>query len=296
MTAIERGFGTMDAATYHADPCPTPSLSSHIAHILLSQSPRHAWTEHPKLNPGYAPTHRRQFDLGTAAHAYLLEGESGDGMVIIDAADYRTNKAQEQRDAAYAEGKTPILLGDWDDVKSMAAAARTQLGRHPQPVPLLGGQPEQTLVWQEGNIWCRARLDYLHDSRLFIDDYKSTSGNAHPDAWIRSALFGSGYDLQAAFYLRGIKVLFGIDATFRFVPQETYPPYALSVVGLGPDVLTLAEKKRLRAVELWDECLTSGVWPAYPTNTCTADLPPWEENAWLLREERELAEMERRNR
>ena len=288
------GLYAMSAGDYHADPNDAPSLSASIAHRLLAQSPRHAWTAHPRLNPAHEPEHAEAFDLGTAAHAYLLEGQAN--VVVIDAKDYRSKAAQESRDLARAAGRVPILASRWDDVLSMAAAARVQLGHHPEPVPLLVGLPEQTLIWREGDIWCRARLDWLADDRRVVDDYKTTEGSAHPEAWCRGPLFRNGYDVQAAFYLRGVKVLFGIDASFRFVVQECYPPFALSVIGLGPDVLTLGEKKRLRAVELWQECLETGIWPAYPARTHRAELPPWEEASWMAREERELVEMERTNR
>jgi hypothetical protein len=78
-----------------------------------------------------------------------------------------------------------------------------------------------------------------------------------------------------------------VEATFRFVVAETTPPYACSVIGLSPDVLVLGEKKRRLAVELWGECLRTNKWPGYPTRTCYATLPPWEEARWLERELRE---------
>ena len=65
-------------------------------------------------------------------------------------------------------------------------------------------------------------------------------------------MFQAGFDLQAAWYLRGLRQLTGLDdALFRFAVQETYPPYALSVIALGPDALMLAEKKCLYALEVW---------------------------------------------
>ena len=282
---MKAGIYDMTAAEYHADPCPAPSLSASVAHRLLTQSPAHAYHCHPKLGQGKQDD-AEHFDLGTAAHAYLLEGETG--FALIDAKDWRTKAAQEQREAARAEGKTPLLLRQWDDVRAMAGAARVQLGALPRPVPLLDGRAEETLIWQERGIWCRARLDWLRGDLAWIEDYKTTSGTAHPEAWARGALFENGYDLQAAWYVRGAKAVLGAEPDFRFVVQENYPPYALSVIGLAPDVWTLATKKALAAIELWAQCLETGSWPAYPTQTCYAELPAWREAAWMEREEREL--------
>lgn len=277
------GIYHIPATEYHADPVITPSLSSSLSRILLMQSPLHCWHASPRLNPAFEREEKQAFDLGTATHAYFLEGETG--FLIVDAQDWRTKAAQVARAEARLAGKVPLLADQWKAVLAMAKAAGPQLDAHEDPPrPLAGGLPEQTLIWQERDIWCRARLDWLHDDRKAVDDYKTTSGTANPDVWTRGPLFGNGFDLQAAFYLRGLAVLFGVAAIFRFVVQETFAPYALSVIALGPDVLTIAEKKRRHAIEAWRFCMQTDRWPGYPTRTCYAELPPWEEARWLERE------------
>jgi len=60
---------------YHLDKSNNPpSLSRSVAHILLTQTPYHAWLAHPRLNPDYMPDEDSKFDIGTATHAMLLEG------------------------------------------------------------------------------------------------------------------------------------------------------------------------------------------------------------------------------
>jgi hypothetical protein len=71
------------------------------------------------------------------------------------------------------------------------------------------------------------------------------------------------------------------------VVQETFPPYALSVISLGPDVLELANAKVQYAIEKWEDCLSRGSWPAYPMRICWAEAPLWELSRWLEREARE---------
>ena len=274
------GIYQIGAAEYHRDSVgPAPSLSASIAHILLNQSAWHAWFAHPRLNPAYERQDDERFDLGTAAHAYLLEGESG--FTIIQAPDWRTKLAKEARDDARRDGKIPLLADRWGDVQGMALAAGQQLDVNEDPPrPLANGRPEQTLVWQEDGAWCRARLDWLHDDRKTIDDLKTTGASANPDVWTR-ALFGAGHDVQAAFYLRGLKALTGITAAFRFVVQETFPPYALSVIGLAPEALEIGARKVEYAIRLWRHCLALGEFPGYPTRVCYADPPPWESARWL---------------
>lgn len=280
MTITTPGQYAISDADYFADPCPGPSLSSSLARVLLSSSPLHAWYQSPRLNPAWRPEESEAFDLGHAAHAYLLQGETG--FVIIDAPDWKTKAARGERELARLDRKVPLLREQWERVVAMATAARKQLAGHAEPPPPLAGQgkPERTLIWQEGPIWCRAKLDWLHDDHRTVEDYKSTAMSANPAEWTRT-LFNTGADVQAAFYLRGVKAVHNVEAEFRFVVQENFLPYALAVVGLGPDAMTLAEKKVARAIAVWQECLARNVWPGYPIRTVWADLPPWEETRFL---------------
>lgn len=279
---LNAGMHIISKEAYLADPCPEPSLSSSVARTLLMQSPAHAWHEHCRLNPDYKSEERESFDVGTALHAYLLEGETG--FRIIDARDWRTAAAKAERDAARAEGKTPLLAEQWTRVQAMAEQARFQLWHHQaKPAPLDGdGAAERTLIWQdEGDVWCRARLDWLHGDRRTVDDVKTTSGSASPLVFSRR-LFEMGYDIQAALYLRGMRKVFGnVTYRWRWVVIETEPPHALTVMDLSPMALDMADRKALAAIRLWGECLKNNKWPGYPTDVCTADLPPWEEARWL---------------
>jgi len=50
-----QGIFEYTADVYHADPCPKPSLSASIAHILCSQSPAHARARPSCPEPGPRP-------------------------------------------------------------------------------------------------------------------------------------------------------------------------------------------------------------------------------------------------
>jgi len=281
------GVVAIPSDRYHADDiADTPTLSSSIASLLCTATPLHAYTAHPKLNPDWKPAKDKDaWDFGTCAHALLLEGI--DRAVVVDADSWRTNAAKEERDAARAAGQVPLLTKDWDAMQAMVAAVREQMARHQADPPLFtDGKPEQTIVWEEDGVVCRARIDWLRDDHAAVDDLKTTSRSANPDAYKRN-LFSVGGDVQCAFYLRGLKRLAGVDAQWRWVVVETSPPFAVSVISPGPDVLALGEAKVEYAIRRWRECLSSGEWPGYPLEVVRAELPPWEEARWL---ERELSE------
>ncbi len=275
------------ADRYHADPCERPSLSSSLIKVLCSQSPLHAWTQHPKLNPEYESRDTPEFDVGTAAHSILLNGE--DIVEIIDADSFRTNAAKEARDDARHAGRVPLLTHQAAQVNRMLSRVGWQLDRvRCEPRPFTDGAPEQTLIWEDDyGVICRARPDWLRTDCVAIDDYKTTT-TANPDRWSRKQMFDNGYDVQAAFYLRGLRKLTGADAEFRFVVQEKTPPFALTVISLGGDVLAVADAKIEWALRKWSGCLASDSWPAYTDELYRAELPAWADDArWLTDESEE---------
>lgn len=284
MTITKPGVYDIPADVYHADPTPEPSLSSSIAKVLVGETPLHAWSKHPRLGKPAEEPEEAKFDIGKAAHSLVLQDPQA--FEIVDAKDWKTDKAKALRAAARDAGKIPLLATQWVRVTAMAHAGRIQLDRHEEAsAAFTNGKPEQTLIWREGPTWCRARLDYLPNAGNIFDDYKSTAASADPDAWSRN-LFNLGFDMQAAFYLRGLKALKICDRpSFRFIVQETETPHALSVVGLMPGALELAQHKIARALDIWQTCLASGVWPAYPTRTCYVDAPAWHEAQFIERDQ-----------
>ena len=283
------GVYDLPAEAYHADPCPTPSLSASIAHELLSRSPRHAWQAHPRLSPQHEPEHRAEFDIGHAAHALVLGDERR--FAIIDATDYRTAAAKAARDAAYAAGAVPLLPHQHEAAVAMARAVRAQLDRHEARGAFTDGKPEQTIAWQEpGGVWCRSRLDWLPNRitrGTIIFDFKSST-NAEPAAWSRTKIAAFGFDLQAGFYLRGLRAL-GHPETLRFafVVAEVEPPHAMSVVGLSPAMMALADAKVERAIDIWRECVATNTWPAYTPRIAWAEGNSWDDVRWQERVARE---------
>ena len=283
---------------YHADPCPTPSLSSSIASILLRKSPMHAAAAHPKLLGHAEREESEALDLGTVAHAYLLSGM--DKVYVIDAVhpktgevvtDYRTAAAQEQRDAARAIGNVPILAHKMEEVERMARAIRAQLDRFEEkPTPLRDGTPEVVMCWQEdtpsGSLWCRARVDWFNEQHCLLEDLKTTATSARHDDFIKH-IYSRGMDVQAAFYMRAIKALINCVPRWRWVVCENSAPFAVSVLSLGPAALAHADDKCQQAINTFAKCLKEGRWPGYPTRTAWCDPPAWEVAQWLEQSEGE---------
>ncbi len=288
LPVTEPGFYWMTAAEYHADPCPEPSLSSSLACALMTTSPAHARLLHPRLNPALVAETAEHFDIGTVAHAALLEGR--DVVAILDFNDYRTNAAKDARDAARKAGKVPLLRKVWGELERMLAATRRQLDDHEDGIAMFSdGIAEPVLVWREDAIWCRARFDWLRvDGRGYaIDDFKTTSTSADPEALSDRKAWDMGWDIQASFYRRGLHALTQRGAAFRFAVQEIYEPFALSVLAPGPSAEMLGDMRVHKAISKWRGGMLDHDWPAYPRRTAHFEVPMWLDKKWADREVRD---------
>lgn len=282
----EPGIYDIPAADYHADPCPTASLSSSIGKIMDDKSPLHAWAAHPRLNPDCEENTATAFDLGAAAHALILG--SDDGLMVIDPEKfpakngnipkgYTNDAIREARDAAYASGLIPLLPEQLAAVERIEVAARKAMAANAELAGWeLAGKPERVLAWREGNIWCRARMDWKPDDPKGVYlDVKTTETSVNPEIIGRYAM-NMGWDFQEAFYRRGLQVL-GIaeHPRFRFVAIEQSAPHAVTVVGIPPEVAAHADHKVDMMIQLWAECMATGNWPGYPNRTVWLEAPPW---------------------
>lgn len=263
----------LTAAQYHADPALKPSLSNSIAQILIDQSPAHAWLKHPRLNPNCEPEESSRFDLGSATHMMLLE-KRVDGIVIVDAADWRTKAAKEQRDAARANGQFPVLRYQFEKMEAATIAARQFIDTTELAGILETGIIEQTLLWEDGGAYCRCKPDVLSMDKRIVLDYKSTE-NAEPEAFIRQ-IGRMSYDLQAEWYVRGVKDLTGVEPVFVMLAQEITAPYACSLVALSNAYREVGKVKVSRALAIWSKCVRDNAWPAYSTRIAYAEPTPWQ--------------------
>lgn len=281
-------FFDIEADEYHRDPCPNPSMSQSLAKVLLQRSPLHAWHAHPRLNPDYVHDDDTKFDIGNIAHKMLLG--RGKEIVVLDFDDWRTKAAKEARDVAAAEGKLAVLGKQAARADRMIAAAREQLEtRDLGYLFQSSGKSEVVVAWTEDGFWFRQMLDWLSDDTPHVyADYKTTKESAAPDALARK-LAADGWHIQAAMAERGLTKL-GYEAPrCLFVVQEETVPYALSVVEIGPDAMTMGRKMLDAAVLTWMRCMSQNRFPGYPLDISAPEFPGWAEQQWLDREIKQAA-------
>lgn len=267
------GIYDISSVNYHNDPCSEPSLSSGIAKLLLERPPYWAWAAHPKLNPDYAPSAQKStFDIGSAAHAMLLEKEKGIEVCHFD--NWLTKDAKAKRDAAREAGLTPILVADYDRTGKMARIASSLLSEY--GIDVGATQNECTMIAEVDNVLCRTRPDIFIPGKITgrIIDYKTTGVSL--DAFNKQAS-KFGYDLQAAMYLR-IAAEIGNKSEWLFLVQETHAPYPVQLFMPTLEFLEVGRMKFYQALNIWSESLITGDWPGYPKDIQLLDAMPWDLN------------------
>ena len=258
----EPGLYDLSAERYHADPCPTPSLSAGMIRDLLI-APAVCKENSARLNPGWEePEGAERFTIGTVSHVMFLEPHLfSQRVVVCDFDDWRKGEAKAKRDAVKAAGKTPILSKHMDRIH---AARKAFLAHGFVKGAFSGGKFEQSMFWRHPKFgfWCRARPDFLHEGLAHICDYKTTA-SANPNKFGKHAM-DLAYHSRAAWYLEGCRVLFDkTPAHYWFVNQETKAPYLTSVVELDWMAIEAGQSENDRAAGIFDRCLNRNEWPGY---------------------------------
>jgi exodeoxyribonuclease VIII len=173
-----------------------------------------------------------------------------------------------------------------EDEYQMAMAVRRAVQRHRSASGLLSGagDTELSLVWRHSvtGVLCKARPDrfspWLPDGAIV--DLKSTRDASY--LAFAKAIFSYGYHRQASLYLDGARVL-GLEAAhFVFAALEKEAPYAVATYRLLESAIEAGAEQLVRRLNVYDECMQSNVWPAYPDEVQDIALPDY---AWKMIEE-----------
>lgn len=251
---------------YRADKVPSaPTLNYSTAKTILQKSALHAWTEraHPR------PT-KKAMDMGAIIHSVLLS--KGAKAQIVDAKDWRTNKAKAERDEARDKGLIPLLPDEYD--KAMRAASAIVVQLEAQGIQL-EGRSEQAMTWTDDGVACRGKMD-LYAPKL-ITELKMSEWSLRNSS-LERLVVSCGYDLQAATYITGVHAIIGEAPEFRWIFAEMNEPFSVVVAHPTNLLVELGRRKWDKARDIWKACLETGEWTSY--DAVQTINPP----LWALRE------------
>ena len=153
---------------------------------------------------------------------------------------------------------------------------------------LINGEHEISYFWvdEDTGLECKCRPDSINHKLKIVVDYK-TCDNAETEHFMKQAI-RLGYDLQASYYLDGVKANTDEDYIFVFIAQEKKPPYAVNILQ-ADDIFIRSGREVYKAMlQTYKECSESGVWYGYmgaENQINSLGVPKWIEN--MLGEESE---------
>ncbi|WP_329390084.1 PD-(D/E)XK nuclease-like domain-containing protein [Streptomyces sp. NBC_01716] len=244
----------LSADDYHADR--TSISSTGLRKILAPGCP--AQFKYDRDNP---QAHKKEFDLGHAAHLMVL-GE-GPEIDVLGFDNYLTKAAKSARAEAYDMGVVPLLRHEYEQVQAMAEAVR----QHPDAGPLLAmqGVAERSIYWTDAatGVRCRVRPDWLveHPAVTLVVDLKTTTDSS-PDACSK-AIESYSYHQQGALYIDGVQAagLAPEGARFIFVFVSKKAPYLVTVRELADQDQDIGRARNERALRIYADCVANGDWP-----------------------------------
>lgn len=266
-----------------------PMLHQSTAAEIMNRSPLHGWYKAFKEGPEEWDDAR---NFGQVCHKVLLGGKE---LVVVDAPDWRTSKAKQERDAALEMGKIPVRIGRYAEAVALVNIVTNALSESWRII--LTGQNELTAVWHKNQGWCCGRLDHLifhgpktRPTGAMILDFKFTSSAAKKQC--ENRFIEHGYDIQHAAYVEAIATIYPKLAgrvKMQFIFVEVNAPNAIRLMPLAGSMRTSGEIRWNKAREKWRECLEKygqeKPWPAYSDDGEPAECPPWAMN-------RQIAEMD----
>ena len=171
--------------------------------------------------------------FGTAAHALIVEGQEAFDKEVRVLTGSPYTKAYKEEKAEYEEQGFIVLKED--DVKLIQSMKDSMVYEGNAYLNAKGKVAEASIYWYEEDVLCKCRPDMLcpplkepnSDNKIVIIDYKTTI-SCEPFAFNKSVK-KYGYDMQAAWYRRGLSMA-GYDVKdFVFIAQEKVHPYASKV-------------------------------------------------------------------
>ena len=171
--------------------------------------------------------------FGTAAHSLLVEGQEAfdKEVVVITGSPY--TKANKELKEEY-EKRGLIVLKE-ADVELIQGMKDNMIYEGNAYLDAKGKVPESSFYWYEDDVLCKCRPDLIcppldnpnSKDEIVIVDYKTTQ-SVEPYTFAMSVK-KFRYDLQAAYYRRGMEAAGYKVTDFMFVAQEKTYPYASKV-------------------------------------------------------------------
>jgi exodeoxyribonuclease VIII len=216
-------------------------------------------------------------NFGTAAHYMLVEGEVvfNQEVAVLMGSPY--TKAYKENKADMLERYSCVIKEtELNHIKGMKENIIDEANMYLQADDKL---PEASFFWYEDKVLCKCRPDLicppfkgLHKpGEIYVVDYKTTK-SCDPKQFADSVKYW-GYDMQAAWYRRGMEKAGYNVKEFAFVAQEKFPPYASKIFIITDEQMDSAWKNMQIFLDDYNKYLHTGKVSIYNSDSIvTLDL------------------------
>jgi hypothetical protein len=216
-------------------------------------------------------------NFGTAAHYMLVEGEQAYNQEVAVLMGSPYTKAYKENKADMLERYDCVIKEAEDThIKGMKANIIDEADMYLQAE---GKLPEASFFWYEDKVLCKCRPDLIcppfkdlyKPGEIYVVDYKTTN-SCDPKEFADSVKYW-GYDMQAAWYRRGMEKAGYSVKEFAFVAQEKVPPYASKIFVITDEQMDKAWDKMQVFLDAYNKYLDDGKTTIYNSDSIvTLDL------------------------
>jgi len=210
--------------------------------------------------------------LGTAVHTMILEPELFDAEIaVMPKFDKRTNLGKKAIEEWAEEQKGKCIIDHYQHERAKQIAE--SVWAHPFfKERVHSGKAEQTLLWEQYGVQCKARLDYCRDNTIF--DVK-TCQDASPEGFAKQ-IANFQYHVQAAHYSMGFRRIKGekLDR-FIFIAVESDFPHMVGVYTLDRTSLMAGQMKMEAAAKAYRQVLDGSSDRNYSSRVVELSVPTW---------------------
>ena len=262
----------MPAETYHK----LPGASASKLKAFHRTTPAHARV---KLEEPFEQTPYTL--MGTLVHNWHLEGFSLKQRLAEQPETYEpgkkwtynSNACKEWRAEQLAAGKIIVKKSEYDRVQEMVYGIRN----HEEIYNLtIEAKTEVSVIThdQTNDIPFRCRMDIVPNGLPYLADIKCVSDIT--DRGLTLNAYDSGWHIHAAAYLAVWNSQCGTEdrrTGFRFICVENEAPFSVRWFECSERFLSEGAQDMARYLKLYAECTRTGIWPGYPSECQTLDLP-----------------------
>jgi len=198
----------------------------------------------------------REMILGTCIHSLAIEDRID--YAVGPSVDKRTKAGKEEWQIFCEEnmGKEIVTAEEEARITNSSYKARQLLGSCKiQHI-------ESSMYWERGGVLCKGRPDIIGEfnGRPAIVDLKTTSDFNKFD----QKFWSFNYDLQAAWYQRGLMEIIGAQCDFWFLVVDTEEPHFAQWVLLSSEAIEKANARIDDGLEQYLDCVENNHWPEPP--------------------------------